>query len=468
MTQTETTAKQETSQLRNVILAVILLFAMNIGFLVASWLTGANRPLVNLDYAFAITLISFGFPILGLTAGLLFLFFDILVLAGQLFPFPRISDFLYLLKFTALTSTEHLLLIIGALATLLFKLAILYWSGKRISRLSSLATLNLLLAATSLILINDNEETRYATYRRLTPPAVGSLASSLFSMRSSSFLSNFEGTTEEFSPSGAGATLPWLNHATDAIEDRLLLIIVESWGVTKNPEINNTLLSPLRSMTAETIESGEIKFDGFTITGELRELCQLKPSHFNLRDTETGFENCLPNRLQALGYMTAAMHGATSLMYDRRHWYPRAGFQKTTFFEDRIWPRRCHSFPGACDYDMLSELERFFDEPGKRFMYWLTLNTHAPYDLRDLRDSQNPKFECEKFDISEDTETCRLLKLQAEFFNNLAESLVKAEMMNTDIIIVGDHAPKLSNLQEREASFLDGPVPWIRIKTQSQ
>ena len=185
------------------------------------------------------------------------------------------------------------------------------------------------------------------------------------------------------------------------------------------------------------------------------------PLHFDLREVQTGFEDCLPNRLQAAGYATGAMHGATSLMYDRRHWYPRAGFQETVFFEDRIWPRRCYSFPGACDLDMLPVLEEFFSRPGKRFMYWLTLNTHAPYDLRDLR---NSTVDCSAFNIPEDTESCRLIRLQSDFFNGLADKLAHESLKGVEVIIVGDHAPNMLNLKERDKDFRSSSVPWVRFK----
>src|SRR5690606_13493838 len=117
---------------------------------------------------------------------------------------------------------------------------------------------------------------------------------------------------------------------------------------------------------------------------ELRELCMLQTNSYDLADLKQGFEPCLANRLKARGYSAVAMHGATGMMYDRRHWYPRAGFQEAIFFEDNIWPRRCFSFPGACDLDMLTEIEGFFAGPGSKFFYWLTLNSHAPYDRRDI------------------------------------------------------------------------------------
>lgn len=461
MSQLTSASRPARIRAKDLILIAVFTLAINLGFVITSHLTGTERPWVNLDYAFALVLFAFGFANLGLMFSMFSLLGDTLVLAGQLFPFPRFTDLLYLLKFTALASTSHFFLISLAAAILAGKLASLYMLGKRIAPLSALLAFNILAAYAFLAIQFGSDESRAVTYRKLAIPGVASQLSALTSMRSSSFLSQFEGDGEALTRGPGGATQPWFDEIGSTSHDRLLLIVVESWGTTKNPDINSALLAPLRSLPAASFEAGNKSFHGFTISAELRELCKLTPAHFDLRDIQTGFENCLPNRLQAAGYSTAAMHGATSLMYDRRHWYPRVGLQKLTFFEDKAWPRRCYSFPGACDLDMLPELERFFSQSGKRFMYWLTLNTHAPYDLRDLRGSQ---FDCVHFGIKEGSETCRVLSLQAEFFRGLAEKLRSDTMRNVDVVIVGDHAPKLLNLLERDETFVPSLVPWIRIK----
>lgn len=447
----------------NPALSIALALALNAGFLIAANLTGTDRAWINLDYAIAVVLIAFGLPSLGLTLAALFLLTDALVLLGQLYPFPRLSDLLYLLKFTALASTDHLLLMMAVMVIFAGKLVTLSIAGKRITPLTALITLNILAASAWLLMSTSGDGDRMATYRKLEAPAIASQTSTLISMRSSAFLDQLNGDGSALNPGPDGASQPWFNQLGN--EDRLLLIVVESWGSTNSPRVNETLLAPLISLSEGKYQSGEMLFHGFTIAGELRELCKLTPLHFDLRKTQVGFENCLPNKLQDAGYTTGAMHGATSLMYDRRHWYPRVGFQETTFFEDRIWPRRCYSFPGACDLDMLPVLEDFFSKPGKRFMYWLTLNTHAPYDLRDLR---GPAADCTALNLPEETETCRLIRLQADFFAGLAEQLRHESLRDVDVIIVGDHAPNMLNLKEREENFRSGSVPWVRFKTPAQ
>lgn len=453
------------ARLKNGFLAAGILLLLNIGFIAVSHHVGASRPWINLDYAFALVLCAFGFRTLGAALGLLFLLTDTLVLATQLFPFPRISDVLYLLKFSALASSLHLALIVGLAVLIGVKLVTLMLAGNRVTPVVSLIVFNTLVAAAFVLMQFGHNDEHSTTYRKIATPPVASQSSTLFSMRSSLFLDLFDGTGNTLSPGPAGASVAWHDDPPDSAgRSRMLLVVVESWGTTLNADIESALLAPLRKLSTAVFETGTTKFQGFTIEGELRELCKLTPENFNLRDIEAGFETCLPRRLQAAGFKTAAMHGATSLMYDRRHWYPRAGFEEMTFFEDKVWPQRCYSFPGACDLDMLSEVGDFFSQPGKRFMYWLTLNTHAPYDMRDLRFN---RFNCTDYGIGDETESCRLLKLQADFFDGLAQQLRTEAMKNVDVIIVGDHTPNIMNLEEKKENFSMDSVPWIRIKTKN-
>src|SRR5690606_39278501 len=54
----------------------------------------------------------------------------------------------------------------------------------------------------------------------------------------------------------------------------------------------------------------------------------------------------------------------------------------------------------------------------KQFVYWLTLNSHAPYDPRDI---QKDLFPCEQFKIAAQSEVCRNFKIHAQFFEALAD-----------------------------------------------
>jgi phosphoglycerol transferase MdoB-like AlkP superfamily enzyme len=182
--------------------------------------------------------------------------------------------------------------------------------------------------------------------------------------------------------------------------------------------------------------------------------------HYNLKDVTAGFENCLPNKLKQSGYDTHAIHGATGVMYDRVYWYPRAGFEHTTFFETNTWPRRCFSFPGACDIDMIETASKAFSSSQPTFLYWLTLNSHSVYDERDIHLDM---FDCKQFDVDPTTQSCRNLKLHAQFFYSLAKSIDAGNFDGIEVIIVGDHAPIITSPEEKAAYFVDQQVPWVKF-----
>jgi phosphoglycerol transferase MdoB-like AlkP superfamily enzyme len=131
------------------------------------------------------------------------------------------------------------------------------------------------------------------------------------------------------------------------------------------------------------------------------------------------------------------------------------------FFENRIWPRRCFSFPGACDLDMFDDVIKFFDAPGQRFFYWLTLNTHARYDARDIDEY---KFDCEVFNVSASSESCRNFVLHAQFFSGLADALKTEAMSDVEVILVSDHSPILMSGEEKRQNFVEDSLPWVRIR----
>lgn len=439
-----------------VILALVL---PNLAFFSAAAWLGIGRAWLNADYALALVLLAFGRPWLGALAALVFLLMDVLALAGQVLPFVRIDDILYLLRFAASASALHFALPLALGLVVLAKLGLLVGLGQRLSRMASLLIFNGAILVYAIHANSSVPSGHERFYRAASGALVGSQTVSFLEGRTDAFLDLFHAEGAPLAPTTAGATSAWF----DAVEqgtskERLLLIINESWGEPVDQAIQDALFQPLRSVAGESMRSGSLSYTGFTLGGELRELCRLRPEHYNLAEVETGFEACLPQRLQALGYATAALHGATSVMYDRRHWYPRAGFQQMSFFEDEIRPRRCHSFPGSCDLDLLPNVEAFFAEPGKRFFYWLTLNSHPPYDPRDIHVDA---FDCKAFAIPEGTESCRNLKLQAQFFTGLAKLLKSKTMAGVEVIVVGDHSPIIMPLDEKERMFVDNRVPWV-------
>lgn len=247
----------------------------------------------------------------------------------------------------------------------------------------------------------------------------------------------------------------FLSHNT---KEKILLIVNESWGVPHNAKIQQDILSEIKNnQKVQEFGLESIEFDGYTVAGELRELCQRRPIHYNLRSKQKGFENCLPNILKKEGFETISYHGAVSLMYDRKDWYPRAGFDHSYFMDSGLnLSSRCFSFPGICDIDISKKILSDFEKNNKVFVYWLTLNSHSPYDLRDLKIDH---FNCEKFNLNLFSATCRNLKLQKQFFVTLNNMINSEKLSNVRVIVVGDHKPPISN--KTEDIFYEKLVPVL-------
>ncbi|MDI5985270.1 hypothetical protein QLQ85_10735 [Halomonas sp. M4R5S39] len=436
------------------------LFLPNILIYLLSDYYGLVRPYLNIDYALSVVLFAFGRKVVGGFFVMFFLLIDMLSLAGQLFPFVRFQDVFYFLSFILLAPAYYKFLLGVGLLLFGFGIYVHVLLGKRLSRVDSLVSFNVVIFSYLLMpyALGDNDT---GSYRRVAENPLSSQSVYFITHRLAGFSSNFH---REGDPllvyRGKSASDIWLEEMEKGeIGDQLLLIVVESWGVPKEKEIQAEILGPLYELNYIEVQSGEISFSGSTVAGELRELCRLYPEHYNLKNLTEGFENCLPRVLQSEGFITVAQHGAMSTMYDRRFWYPRAGFEEFVSFEARDWPRRCYSFPGACDVDMMAEVSSFFSNNEKGFFYWLTLNSHSLYDERDIFID---RFDCEKFGVGEG-ESCRNLKLHAQFFYELASLLDDEAMKGVDVLVVSDHQPRVLDINEFGAVFEAEKIPWIRM-----
>lgn len=434
----------------------------NIIFFLVARLLGVERPLLNIDYAVVAVVFAFGWWRLALVFSVFFLVVDFLALFGQVMPFVRFGDIFYLLSFALVASYYHLALLFFVVALLSILGWGMYVTGRRLDLLVALCFLSLM-ALVSVLQPASSGGGLERFYRFSSSWWVKSQTQLLFRARGDLFLALFSDDGLSLLPlKSSSASVPfWSLLGSEVRAERMMLVVAESWGQSIDPRVRDKLLEPLTVLSGRRLEQGEVKPTGMTLAGELRELCHLVPTHYNLKPVEKGFERCLPNQLRTAGYETLSLHAATGMMYDRIYWYPRVGFDRSVFFESRFWPRRCYSFPGGCDADMFDELHSFFQEPGKRFLYWLTLNSHAPYDVRDIR---NDRFDCAEFEIESSSEVCRNLKLQAQFFEGLASALDQEMMRDVQVIVVGDHEPVIMNVAEKNKYFVSGRVPWVYLK----
>lgn len=425
---------------------------------VASLYFSLSRPIINFDYVIVAFVFLLGWRKLGTILLFCAFFFDVLFMLGQILPVLRISDVIYLFGFIDVAPLAYKILMFISVAIVLAKIFVFHIYSRQKIEMSTMVLINgLLLSYVFFIAIGDRFSNRL--WRINDVPPVASLAVSNINLRFDGFVQSFSDNPEPLEKAVYdGVTGHWLNDTGKAPE-KIMLVVSESWGVTRL-EVTEALLRPIKEMSSgvSDFDVGEINFTGLTVEAELRELCGLTTSHFNLGAVDGGFEVCLPNLFNAKNYRTVGIHGAFGLMYDRANWYPKAGFNETLFFESVEWPQRCYSFPGACDIDIMERLNGYFDNEQKVFLYWLTLNSHAFYDVRDIR---YDVFSCEQYNIPNETSTCRNLKIHAQFFDRLAMKLNDPVFEGVRVFIVGDHEPVIPDAEEKSRFFEASKVPWV-------
>lgn len=445
-----------------VALGVVLI--PNIAMVGLACVLGVYRPWLNFDYVATALLAALLPPWVVVTLFSCFLVTDVIAVLGQVFPFLRFQDVLYLSQFATIAPYYYkviaLFVVVVAGVSLFLFLNLSRWSSKR----STLVVVNVLVVAylvsalAGIGVADGSHHSKRGKGKFIESQTVLVVDASL-----GGFVKAFQLDGEPFEPApyeGISAPLFEENHKKS---NRLLLVVVESWGVS-SPEVMEAVLSPVleKRNQFKHLSWGELPFEGATIAGELRELCQYWPKHFNLRAATKGFETCLPNELKKEGYKTVGMHGAAGTMYDRAYWYPLAGFEERIFFESKPRKNRCYSFPGACDYELMGEVQKFFSGVDKGFFYWLTLNSHFSYDSRDIKVDV---FDCKKYGVEENEQVCRNLKLHAQFFHYFSRLLESSDMEKVEVMVVGDHDPIITNWKESEKYFKESRVPWLKIET---
>lgn len=249
--------------------------------------------------------------------------------------------------------------------------------------------------------------------------------------------------------------------------NHLLIVMVEAWGLPRDPAMRAKLLSRWRQADIGRlydVRFGSTPFWGSTTYGEMRELCGRWADYHGL--IEARDQSCLPARLAAQGYRTTAIHGFDESFFRRTKWYPHVGFEQMAFREDLLarGADKCGGvFPGACDRDVpgmiAKQLKRAKE---KQFVYWLTLNAHVPVPASEQLRTK----ECERFDpvlARDHAMICRLFSLWNDTNQGLGAILTDPDLPPTDVLIVGDHAPPFFDRSQR-TQFDPERVPWVLLK----
>lgn len=255
---------------------------------------------------------------------------------------------------------------------------------------------------------------------------------------------------------------------SEQLPERILFVVAESWGLPKRSEVIEHQIQALRSSDrVEAMVLGKIHALGATAVGELRELCGKIPTQLNFsKMSPAGVGECLPAKLKAKGYKTIAIHGAHGMMYRRLMWYPLIGFEEMVFREALPYSEDalCHSFPGYCDRKLLNTVSDKIHSADKTFLYWLTLNSHTPYDRRDVL-NYRPELCSSALDAGYSDQLCTYHNLHIQFFEGLSKLIEHEAMRGVDVIVVGDHAPLFKDESSR-ISFQMAEVPMLHFRVK--
>lgn len=452
---------------------LLLLVLPNLAFILsASWL-GDSRAIVNIDYLVPFILLVSRKAFVKSIGGALFVvvfLIDLLLLVLQHFPTFHFKDSLYLIGFILDGAKAYLIYAVAIIGLLAIEVILAWKLANKITFKAAVIIIVLLLFTNlgcHLVELSNEAEAKFYS----TTLAKSNTIYFITNQRNN--FSNLLGGDYLVATPYKHATSPWTelleNHKP--LNKKLLLIVVESWGQPLNKLIQDDILKNLKTRTDlfDYYHEGSFTFRGFTVEGELRELCQLYPTTLDLFKIKIGFQNCLPHHFNDLGYDTEAIHGGNNTIYGRQAWWTKAGFKKVTFQENLEKPANCIPFAGICDWDIMPYIKQAFAQNKKQFIYWLTLTSHYEYYQHDIH---NQRFHCSIYNIAENSDACRNLMLQAQFFDFIADFVASPEMRGVELIIVGDHPPPLFKANEialfKTKEMTDGQVGWVHFKVKDK
>jgi hypothetical protein len=249
----------------------------------------------------------------------------------------------------------------------------------------------------------------------------------------------------------------------------VVLVVVESLGVFKDGEVMDRLMSPLLGPKVQDryqVSRRQVPFAGSTTTAEFRELCGVAMSYYSEID-ESELKQCLPWSFQRLGFRTIAMHGFSRNMFARSEWYPLVGFEEMLFAEDMFssgYSATCGgAFRGICETEVARLLRDKIGLPSegeRRFVYWLTLNSHLPVAEETVKDVE---FDCGDLAVLYSYEdVCLLTKVQYRALSTVAELASDPSLAATHFIVVGDHSPRFFGQAKRDL-YVEGKVPVVEL-----
>lgn len=248
---------------------------------------------------------------------------------------------------------------------------------------------------------------------------------------------------------------------------RLILIVVESWGIPQDEvlrqRIRDIFRDPSIALKYDTTW-GEVPFFASTVPGEMRELCRVETFRKVPQLEKIDVDACLPNLLGSAGYKTIAMHNFKGSFFSRYSWYPKLGFGQV-LFQDEMHELDSelglcgHTFRGFCDADMPELIDKhLLGKSDKSFVYWVTLNSHLP--VSEPNHPSEMTWCGEIPSLEGKTTVCKVQTWVQSTMSAIADFAAAQEAGEVGIIVVGDHAPPILHLDSRSA-FDGAKVPSL-------
>lgn len=444
----------------NIVFLVLLFALIQTCFFATAHYLGVGRTLVNVDYFF-ILVISLVVPrLISYVVMVFFLLVDLFMLVVQILPFTRATEFIYFMTRLEYVNNKYILVSLSSLIIFIAFSILFIRVVRKTEKLHKLIIFNLFIFV-FYILGNiqgaDSIDNRF--YRVDNVPIVDSILLYAYDYRTAGFVSTSQIKDQKFQISIDDRSF-CENIGCDVFSNdtKILFILNESWGEYKDSYINKNLLRNIS--TNYKIQKSYSSFRGVTVAAELKELCGLSTNSFYLKNASSeALSDCFPNKINNHDWKVVSYHGAGSTMYDRYYWYGKVGFDESYFYDNYPWKKRCYSFPGACDEEISIKIVSDIKEAKRGFFYWLTLNTHHNYNLKDLQHSVPS---CDELGIR-NNEICRNAKLQYQFFLILKSMLSELQEENLIVYVLGDHVPPVTSMEDKEKYFHLGRVPWVKI-----
>ncbi|HEO1789745.1 TPA: hypothetical protein VAM21_002482, partial [Acinetobacter baumannii] len=266
----------------DVILIIFLMTIPQFFFIFVDYFLDANRYYFVVEYYFCILFFFFKSIYLRVIGIFLYIFvfiFDIYNWIKQFFNFIRFEDLIYLTKFANQAPSIYLFYIFLLFVVLLTNVILVSLISVKLRSKRSLFCF--LFFGIVFYFFYDYRGADVSTHRS-TIGYWGSLIEYNDNLKYNYYVRLYNSKNNSFSKSKYPSILnEYISHS----DKNVLFILNESWG-SFDKKINNYILESIykEKNYFKKINYGQSDFEGVTVQGELRELCQLTSTKLNFKD----------------------------------------------------------------------------------------------------------------------------------------------------------------------------------------